>query len=476
MKSLSMVLIAVLWLSLPAVGADAPAAKDAQGLADEVKQAATPLGCSYFADLPDRIWADTKVRVVGREEARSMIASEYGDHFKDYKSAILTLGVPAELSAEENWGPLYLVGFVPAQCNPRQAYVDWLYVNDAAVYDWNSKTLLVVKDEQMADLPTLSRRRVIVQELSNALVQRHIFGGKSFRDIDMGAEQQQDNHFAIMAVIEGSARLLANRYQAEFTRTNKGLRSAVLQHADYEQMRVNEFMKLPLYVQSSLGAAVCGMHFLMRGKPASASAEGKTVEETLQLLRTRRPETTEEILHPEMFFNKDAAGLPILIDAPSVERHLVMFLVKGWTPVGAYKDTFGELLCSLLAKPKNAKAGPLDALNPSFFINEAGSGWGGDKFFLLRKGAVIAPKAGGPPPSVDQVKGVWVTVWDTPKDREEFVAAYSKNMPKETGVVLVGARTAVFLFNMTPQERDGLARLVKDGPPTLQQGYKPVNP
>ena len=49
-------------------------------------------------------------------------------------------------------------------------------------------------------------------------------------------------------------------------------------------------------------------------------------------------------------------------------------------------------------------------------------------------------------------------------------------MPKETGVVLVGARTAVFLFNMTPEERDGLARLVKDNPPTLVQGYKPVNP
>jgi len=94
-ENLSMVLIAVLWLSLPAVGADAPAAKNAQELADEVKQATTPLGCSYFADLPDRIWADTKVRVVSREEARSMIASEYGDHFKDYKSAILTLALPS---------------------------------------------------------------------------------------------------------------------------------------------------------------------------------------------------------------------------------------------------------------------------------------------------------------------------------------------------------------------------------------------
>ena len=153
-----------------------------------------------------------------------------------------------------------------------------------------------------------------------------------------------------------------------------------------------------------------------------------------------------------------------------------MFLVKGWTPVGVYKDTFGELLCSLLAKPKNAKAGPLDALNPSFFINEAGRGWGGDKFFLLRKGQVIAPKAGGPPPSVDQVKGVWVTVWDTPKDREEFVAAYSKNMPKETGVVLVGTRTVVFLFNMTPEERESTTKLIQESPPQLKQGKKSVDP
>jgi hypothetical protein len=48
-------------------------------------------------------------------------------------------------------------------------------------------------------------------------------------------------------------------------------------------------------------------------------------------------------------------------------------------------------------------------------------------------------------------------------------------MPKGTSVVLVGTRTAVFLFKMTPEERDGLARLFKDNPPTLVQGYKPVN-
>jgi len=113
------------------------------------------------------------------------------------------------------------VGFVPAQCNPRQAYVDWLYVNDAAVYDWNSKTLLVVKDEQMADLPTLSRRRVIVQELSNALVQRHIFGAKASVTLTWAQSSSKTTispSWPSWRVQRGSWQ---NRYQAEFTRTYK---------------------------------------------------------------------------------------------------------------------------------------------------------------------------------------------------------------------------------------------------------------
>jgi len=471
MRSLAVVLIAVLWMSLPASGADAPAAKDnAKELGEEMRQAATPLGSFYLAELPDRLWSGTKVNVVDRVKARQLIETEFRDHYKDQQWKV-------ELSREEIWAPLYLVGLIPVDCDPRKAYLDWIYLNDAAVYDWDSKTLYVVKDEEMGDLPQLARKRIIMNEFAAALVQRHVFGGKSLHDLDRTGEMQHDNRLAITTIIEGSGRLLANRYQAEFTRTRKDSRSAVLQYADYEEVRSRQFMELPLYIQSSLGTTICGMHFLMRGKPASALAEGETGEEALLAIRKRLPQTTEQILHPEKFFNKEADDQPIIIDAGSVEKHLTMFTsaTGGWKPVGAYKDTFGELLCSLLAKPKGGKAN-LAPLSPSYFINEAGTGWGGDKFFLLRKGdKIFAPEAGGPPPSVDKIKGVWVTVWDTPKDREEFVAAYSKNRP-QADFVPVGARTAVFLYSMTPEERNSITELIQKNPPKLTQGKKNVEP
>jgi hypothetical protein len=97
-------------------------------------------------------------------------------------------------------------------------------------------------------------------------------------------------------------------------------------------------------------------------------------------------------------------------------------------------------------------------------------------FFLLRKGDLKRMQPDGLPPAADSVKGIWVTVWDTPKDRQEFVAAYSKNMPKETGVVLVGTRTAVFLYKMTAQERIDLSQLIRLEPPKLRQGGKAVAP
>ena len=462
MRSLSMVLIAVLLLSMPPRAAAAPAAKDnAEALADEMRQAATPLGWFHVAD---RLWQgiNTKVNVVDRATARRILASEFDARYRGVTAAHI-------------WGPLYLVGLIPVDCDYRQTYLDLLGERDAAVYDWTFRRLNVLKDEEVAELLPLARNLIIMHEVAGALDHQYVFRGRTRDSLDVVAGPQHDARLAIMAVIEGSGRLLAKRHQAELKRTRKISRSATLQCAEYEEARGKRFMELPLYFQASPGTHICGMHFLMRGKPASALVDdSETGQEALLALRDRLPKTTEQILHPEKFFDKEAADPPILVDAYSVERNLDMS--GGWLVAVPLKDTFGELLCSLLAKPKDAKVNPIDLLSPSYYINKAGSGWGGDKFFLLTKGVVRSPKAGSPgPPSTDNIKGVWVTVWDTPKDRKEFVAAYSKNMP-QAGVVLVGARTAVFLYGMDPQERDRTAQRIQENPPTLRQGIQSVDP
>ena len=462
MRSVPIVLIAVLLLSPLAAGQAAPAAKDkAEALADEMRQAATFLGWFHVAD---RLWEgiSDKVSVVDRETARRILTSEFDGRYKLVK--------PAHI-----WAPLYLVGLIPADCDYRQTYLDLVGEQDAAVYDWGSRKLNVVKDEEAAEFLPLARNLIIMHELANALDHKHVFRGQTRDGLDATAGAQHDARLALVAVIEGSGRLLAKRYQAELKRTGKVSRSATLQYAEYEESRGKRFMQLPPYFQASPGTHICGMRFVMRGKPASALADGsETGQEALLALRKGLPKTTEQILHPEKFFDKEAADPPIVVDEYSVERNLD--ISGGWMVAIPLKDTFGELLCSLLARPKDAKANPIDLLSPSYYINEAGSGWGGDRFFLLTKGTVRIPQAGAPgPPSTENVKGVWVTVWDTPKDREEFVAAYSKNRP-QAGVVLVGTRTAVFLYGMGPEERDRTAKRIREKPPTLRQALKNVAP
>jgi hypothetical protein len=275
-----------------------------------------------------------------------------------------------------------------------------------------------------------------------------------------------------VAVIEGSGRLLEKRYLARAQKIGKVSRSDTLRYAEYEEARGKRFLDLPPYFQAYLGTHVCGMHFLLGGKPASAIVDaGATGRDALWAVRDRMPETTEQILHPEKYFDEEAADPPIYVE----EGQVLSALDKGGWAVAVLKDTFGELMCSLLARPKARKPNPIALMSPSFYINEAGSGWGGDRFFLLTKGAVRFPATGSPDTPPDNVKGAWVTVWDTPKDRDEFVAAYSKNVPR-AGVALVGSRTAVFLFGMDAGERDRTAQRLKDKPPRLKQANKWVDP
>jgi len=462
MRSLQTVLIAVLLLSLSAAAPAAPAAKDkAEMAANEMRQAATGLGWFHVAD---RLWEgiNTQVSVVDRDTVRRILAAEFDARYKLAKRAQI-------------WGPLYLVGLIPADCDYRQTYLDLLGEQDAAVYDWGSRRLNVLKDEAMDELLPLARDYIIMHEFAGVLDHKHVFKGRTRDSLDAAAGAQHDARLAVMAVIEGSGRLLAKRYQARLTRTRKVSRSATLKYAEYEEARGKRFMELPLYFQATPGTHICGMRFLMRGKPASALVDGsETGQEALRLIRDRMPKTTEQILHPEKFFDEKAADPPVVVEPYSVERNLD--ISGGWLVAVPLKDTFGELLCSLLARPKDARVNPIDLLKPSYYINDAASGWGGDRFFLLTKGTVRTPQAGSTEaPSTDNVKGVWVTVWDTPKDREEFVAAYSKNMP-QAGVALVGKRTAVFLYGMDPQERDRTAQRIQENPPRLTQALRNVDP
>ena len=54
---------------------------------------------------------------------------------------------------------------------------------------------------------------------------------------------------------------------------------------------------------------------------------------------------------------------------------------------------------------------------------------------------------------------MWVTAWDTPKDRDEFLAALEKGSAAPNSVsVPVGRQLAVVFIAIDPRERESLLR------------------
>jgi hypothetical protein len=102
------------------------------------------------------------------------------------------------------------------------------------------------------------------------------------------------------------------------------------------------------------------------------------------------PESTEQVLHPEKYFDRE---LPLQVDLPD---NLADSLGAGWSEHG--QDTFGEQFLRIWLREGGLSAAEARA---------GADGWGGDRASLLR----------GPG---DQRAIALVTDWDDPFEADEF--------------------------------------------------------
>lgn len=107
------------------------------------------------------------------------------------------------------------------------------------------------------------------------------------------------------------------------------------------------------------------------------------------------PTSTEQILHPERYF--DARDVPVAITLAGTEA------LTGWSPV--LEDTLGEVYVRVLA----------ERTLPGERAAAVAEGWGGDRLRALTRG--------------DEVILVWMTTWDTPADADEWAAALPLLLP-----------------------------------------------
>jgi hypothetical protein len=299
---------------------------------------------------------------------------------------------PAELRASEL--ALKKLGLVPADFAMRSFMIELLTEQVAGYYD--PKT----QEFYLADWIDLDGQQpVIAHELTHALQDQH-FNLRRFEDWPKG---DSDAELAAHALVEGDATLLMTFYvMRDLKRVAAMMKSMSAGAGASEKIehapRVLRDSLLFPYKQGMEWAS----HVYRRGGWALISEAYKNL-----------PQSTEQILHAEKYFAREA---PLKVNLPDIAGQLG----KGWARLDY--DVNGEwsyfqILDEFLRAEKESQ--------------KAVEGWGGDRFALYENRATR------------QVLLAQLTVWDTEGDAAEFFDAYVKRTERRYQGAVADTRASV---------------------------------
>lgn len=284
-----------------------------------------------------------------------------------------------------------LLGLVPKDTDLLKTLLDVLEEQAGGFYDPGTKSFYLL-DDMPADMTPL----LTAHEMTHALEdQRYGLDARIEKLVD-----DDDASFALSALIEGSATLAAAAYVT--SAVGSGALDAERLAAVGETVSTERLDAMPVSLRRQLlGPYVLGLTFLSRGE----ALPGAFPKADIDAAWSRPPKSSEQILHPEKYWDKKRRDDPkrVLIPSPSKA------LGEGWTRSGS--GILGELsLGSLVGAQTPAGADLL--MGRSSWTNAAASGWGGDRFEVWTRG--------------DGSVVLLATVWDTAKDAAEFEAALPK--------------------------------------------------
>lgn len=362
---------------------------------------------------------------------------------------------------------LRLVGLIPPDCDLRKTTLDVLLSQIGGFYDPPTKSFYMLKRAGV-DYGPLLNQVLIAHELTHAL-------DDQYHDLDKLLSQRElseDQSMALASVVEGSATLLMIHYMRAAMEKLAGEDELALQR-DLQRVMQSEiersrpFLEAPRYFSSLVAAYMCGAWFVTRNNPeewGDAAAGPRVGERVLSALRDP-PQSTEQILHPEKYWDKAQRDEPILFDDDALSRLL--------EPPGRHtieRNTVGELYCAILTAPPGEPFNLMAASMPTYWTNDAATGWGGDRFFLLSDGATAAEAR----KDLKRPRGVWITAWDTPDDRDEFFDDYVQREMAGRVAKKLGARAAVFYFGFDAADAAALHDRLSDAPLRMRKGGRPI--
>jgi hypothetical protein len=199
---------------------------------------------------------------------------------------------PEEIRLEEL--ALKKLGFAPPEFDLRKTTVDLMAEQAAAFYDYRKKQMVLLEGGSAGMMQDLA----LVHELAHALADQH-FQLEKF--IKKGGASD-DGSLARMAVMEGQATWLMSEYMA------KKMGQSLLQSESIVNMMANMagagaggfpvLQSVPLYMRESL------IFPYSQGLMFQHRVVSKLGKEGFKEVFRRAPQSTQEILHPEKYFEK----------------------------------------------------------------------------------------------------------------------------------------------------------------------------
>jgi hypothetical protein len=312
---------------------------------------------------------------------------------------------------EDYWAVMRMLGVYrgPDLALPEKIYTE-LAGLAAGAYDANTDSLF-----QFEDLGELDQRILFAHELYHGLQDQHFDLQGYYMDMALRLDANNDVLLARQAVVEGEATYIDSIYQGRMANDprpeREQLAAMIAAQAEWspdkweetardlatpEESRARLLLaietrkRLPRFMfETFMGAYVDGMSFIY-------AVHEKGWSEVEKLYRDHPPESTEQILHPEKWFAREA---PVSISWPAFDADPIF---TDWQLLD--ENVLGESLWRVLFREQGIETE----------ANSVAAGWGGDRYAVFRN------RHG------NNYLMLTFTSWDTPDDAAEFATAYRR--------------------------------------------------
>ncbi|MEK7469850.1 MAG: hypothetical protein AAB074_20985 [Planctomycetota bacterium] len=298
-----------------------------------------------------------------------------------------------EAKAKQMQDVLFAFGLTPKGYDLRKEFLELMVEQVAGFYHPKKKILCLIKGKAGKGL---EEETVIIHELNHAMQDQH-FDLTRLQDL---TAKNDDMAQAFKCLVEGEATMVM--FDHSFLQTQgttcdqipgiEGIIDGLMGSAGGMAGAQKLDAAPPIIKESLVGSYIDGFKFCV-GLKRKGGWDG------VNAAWADLPVSTEQILHPERYLERDmpqTVKLPAKIDG-----------LDGWEKVE--ENVMGEFsvrMVFLTLKPKSKESG-----------EKAAEGWDGDAFRLYAKDGkhLLA----------------WTTVWDTEVDAREFTSAYVKAIRKK---------------------------------------------